>query len=92
MDLESYMINTLHVSEADIQRLRDEKIESNVISLMTDEELAWFFKIAGDRVLVRNFVKTLNTSGQRKEHLIKNVRERLAAIRNKRIVNKYEVY
>lgn len=106
MELEDYL-RSLHVSEADIERLRDEKvcyqtyslkylltitfifpqIDCNVISVMSDEELAWFLKSTGDRVLVRNFVKTRISSEQRKEHLIKNVRERLAAIRSKRMAH-----
>lgn len=53
---------------------------------MNDEELALFVHSAGDRILIRNFVKNHVSSGQRKETLIKTVRERLAAIRSKRLV------
>ncbi|XP_062324007.1 uncharacterized protein LOC134025139 [Osmerus eperlanus] len=82
MDELNNYLRSRHVPEEDIQRMEDEKIDSSVIHLMTDDQLKEYLPSYGDRLAVFGYCRrNENQPSSRKSKIFERLRARIS--RNK---------
>ncbi|XP_077368676.1 uncharacterized protein LOC144013536 isoform X2 [Festucalex cinctus] len=82
-DFESFL-RTRNIPNSVIDQLKEEKIDINVICVMTDDELGQYVTRYGDRLAIRAFCRRRTVTNERsggiqtaKSALMQNIRERL---------------